>query len=100
LSAICKGTAKHFGLKMTELKGTARTKTIVQARSAAVYLSRILGTASLNEIAAFYGHRDISTIRYLVEKVESVIDADTELKDKIERIKGGLILQKNRLESR
>jgi chromosomal replication initiation ATPase DnaA len=100
LSAICKGTAKHFGLKMAELKGTTRTKTIVQARSAAVYLSRTLSAASFEEIAAFYGRRDISTIRYLVGKVENAIDTDAELKDKIEQIKGGLILQKNRLKSR
>ena len=84
---IAKKTAKHFALKLADLRGTSRTKTIAQARSVAVYLSRELTALSLKDIGKYFGGRDHTTIRHLVESVETAIGSDAVLRNVVLKLR-------------
>ncbi len=87
IAEIAKKTAKYFSLKLVDLRGKSRTKTIAQARSVAVYLAREKTGLSLKEIGEYFGGRDHTTIRHLVESVESGIAADPTLRDHVLRLR-------------
>jgi len=87
VAEIAKKTAKHFALKLADLRGTSRTKTIARARSVAVYLARELTGLSLKDIGRYFGGRDHTTIRHLVESVESAIAPDAALRDAVLRLR-------------
>lgn len=76
IDAIAKKTAKHFSLKLSDLRGKSRKKTVAAARSVAVYLARNQSGLSIAEIAKYFGNRDPSTIRHLVEKVQKELAED------------------------
>jgi chromosomal replication initiator protein len=83
---IAKQTAKYFSLKLSDLKGDSRSKNIVLARSIAVYLTRCRTRLQLKEIGKFFGKRDPSTIRHLLEKIQNEIAADPMLRDHLFRL--------------
>jgi len=83
---ITKRTATYFSLKLGDLRGDSRSKTVSLARSIAVYLSRSQLRLSFKEIGHFFGKRDPSTVRHLFEKVQCNLQTDTELCDHLFRL--------------
>ena len=81
ITELTKRTAKYFSLKLRDLKGESRCKTIALARSLAVYLAKTQLRLTFKEIGIFLGKRDSSTVRHMFEKVKSNLPADTELRD-------------------
>jgi len=87
MTEIAKRTAVYFSLKLSDLKGQSRSKTIALARSLAVYLVRTELQLAFREIGQFFGKRDSSTIRHLFAKVESNLQTDSELRDHLFRLR-------------
>jgi chromosomal replication initiator protein len=83
---IAKRTATYFSLKLGDIRGDSRSKTVALARSIAVYLARSQLRLSFKEIGHFFGKRDPSTVRHLFEKVERNLQTDTELCDHLFRL--------------
>lgn len=79
LAAIAKAVAKRFQLKVSELKSNSRRQQVVRARSLAIYLSRQLTDRSLQQIGAFFGGRDHSTILHSCRKIELALPNDNQL---------------------
>ena len=86
LTEIAKRTATYFSLKLKDLKGQSRSKTVALARSVAVYLARSQLRLSFGDIGHFFGKRDPSTVRHLFEKVNHNMNTDTELRDHLFRL--------------
>ena len=86
LTEIAKRTAQHFSLKLSELKGQSRCKTVALARSLAVYIAKSHLRLTFKEIGHFFGKRDPSTIRHLFEKVRKEMQTDTEIRDHLFRL--------------
>ena len=86
LTDIAKRTADYFSVKLGDLKGESRCKTIALARSLAVYLARSQLRLSFKDIGHFFGKRDPSTVRHLFEKVHSNMETDTVLRDHVFRL--------------
>ncbi|MDR1925033.1 MAG: AAA family ATPase [Planctomycetaceae bacterium] len=86
IEQIAKNVAKYFAFKLSDLKGISRKKTVADARAIAVYLARKETGLPIKEIAKFFGQRDTSTIRHLIEKIESNIKTDSTLKNHIANI--------------
>ncbi len=61
IDAIQKATTKHYGLRITDLKGSKRTRGVVIPRMLAMYLVRKHTDASYPEIGRAFGGRDHST---------------------------------------
>lgn len=69
LKEIAEAVASYFNLKLKDLKGPRRSKTIVLPRQIAMYLVRHDLNPPLQEIGKFFGNRDHTTVMHSVEKI-------------------------------
>lgn len=87
---ILEAVSKHFRVKVAELVGRKRTRSISHPRHVGMYLARRLTSLSLVEIGARFGGRDHSTVLHaerLVEKVRAEDpDADQAIQHLIRRL--------------
>lgn len=86
IKLLLKRSAGHFGLNIGDLRGKSRNKTVSLARSIAAYLARQKGGLPFKEIARQLGNRDVSTVRHLVERIQTELKDDAALRDHIARI--------------
>lgn len=73
---IAVATARYYGLKLAELKSPSRRKAVVTARNAAICLARQLTNQSLEQIGAYFGGRDHTTILHGFRKTEALAKSD------------------------
>jgi chromosomal replication initiator protein len=81
---IVRAAIAHFGLKMTDLKGKKRTKKIALARQICMYLAREFTELTLQEIGAYFGGRDHTTILYGISKIQTNSAQDQSLSETIQ----------------
>ena len=86
MKEITKRTAKYFSLKLNDLRGQSRCKTVALARCLAVYLVKSRLRLTYKEIGQFFGKRDPSSVRHLVDKVRDSLPTDMELRDHLFRL--------------
>lgn len=79
---ILKSVATVFQIRVTDLKGTSRTKEIALARQAAMYLAKEMIQESLIMIGASFG-KTHSTILHACKTIENKIKKDESLKRQI-----------------
>ena len=78
---------KEFRLSAREIQSRKRAKSIVRARQAAMYLSRQLTNLSFDEIGAFFGGRDHTTVMHAYRRMEQAFAEDVDFAQKIERLR-------------
>ena len=76
---IQKTVARHYGIRVSELKSSKRTKLLVFPRQVAMYLCRELTNLSLMEVASAFGRRDHTTVMHACDRIEQAIERDPEL---------------------
>ncbi|MBL8863619.1 MAG: chromosomal replication initiator protein DnaA [Planctomycetes bacterium] len=74
----------HYDVKLSELQGKRRTAAIVLPRQVAMYLARKITRHSLEEIGAYFGGRDHSTVLYGIEKVENLRASDASMRELVD----------------
>ena len=79
-------TARHFALRLADLRGSSRRRPVVAARDVAIYLCRQLTRESLNGIGEYFGGRDHSTVRHACRKTEELLQADPAIRQAIDRL--------------
>lgn len=87
---IQQAVAKEWGVTVDGLRSKTRTKNLTTPRQIAMYLARELLATQLVEIGNAFGGRDHSTVIHSLEKVQDGINADPQLKARINRIRGML----------
>jgi chromosomal replication initiator protein len=87
---IQQAVAKEWGVTVDGLRSKTRTKNLTIPRQIAMYLTRELLATQLVEIGNAFGGRDHSTVIHSLEKVQEGITTDTQLKARINRIRGML----------
>jgi chromosomal replication initiator protein len=70
-------TAAYFELKVSDIKGKSRAKSINLARQIAIYLCRELTDLSFPKIAEHFGGRDHTTIMHAYERIRELIQNDS-----------------------
>jgi chromosomal replication initiator protein len=78
--------AKHFGLKLSELRSPSRRRAVVNARAAAIHLARKITRASLEQIGRYFGGRDHTTMMYSCRKMEDSLRDDPAFRQEIEQL--------------
>ena len=73
LRQIAQAAARHFSLKLRDLKSSSRRQAVVRARGVAMYLIRLLTQSSLEEIGRYFGGRDHTTVLYGCRKTEELL---------------------------
>jgi chromosomal replication initiator protein len=71
IRSIARLSAKYFGLKPGQLTSSTRRRAVVQARNVAIYLARQLSGNSLEQLGAYFGGRDHTTILHGYRTIES-----------------------------
>jgi chromosomal replication initiator protein len=82
--------AKEWGVTVDGLRSKTRTKTLTIPRQIAMYLARELLATQLVEIGNAFGGRDHSTVIHSIDKVQEAVTHDSELKSRINRLRGML----------
>ena len=64
LHEIALATARHFSLRLSDLRSPSRRRALVAARGVAVYLARHVAGQRLEEIGRYFGGRDHTTVMH------------------------------------
>ncbi len=83
---ILEVVAEHFGVKADDITSNRRNSELVLPRHIVMYLCRNYTDNSLKNIAKFLNRQDHTTIKHAVEKIESELKTNEELKNKVDTI--------------
>jgi chromosomal replication initiator protein len=73
---IALAAARHFSLKLADIRGSSRRRPVVAARDVAMFLARQLTKESLQHIGQYFGGRDHTTVMHACRKTEGLLTAD------------------------
>ncbi|MBM4343882.1 MAG: chromosomal replication initiator protein DnaA [Deltaproteobacteria bacterium] len=83
-------TAQHFGIKVTDLKGAKRHRTVVVPRMIAMYLVRKHTSASLPDIGRLFGGRDHTTVLHGCRKMQGDVTRKPDIQVAVQAIETAL----------
>jgi chromosomal replication initiator protein len=83
---IIKFVARHYGLKVSEIKSRNNAKQIAFPRQVAMYLCKNLTELSFPDIGKHFNNKHHSTVMYSVEKIAKLRTTDAELDRTLERM--------------
>ena len=83
---ILNAVAKHYNLKMKDLKGVNRSKIFSLPRQISMFLMRRYANLGFREIGVIFG-KDHSTVIHACNKIEAEIETDPELRRNIESVR-------------
>ncbi len=87
---IQRKVAEHYNIRLSELIGPRRTRTLARPRQIAMWLCKRLTSRSLPEIGRRFGGRDHTTVMHGVRKVEELRATDSQLADDLEMLRRSL----------
>jgi len=87
---IQRKVAEHYNIRLSDLVGPKRLRTVARPRQMAMYLSKQLTTRSLPEIGRRFGGRDHTTIMHGVKKIEELMSIDSQLADDVHMLRRAL----------
>lgn len=87
LRDIAVATARHFSLRLAELRSSSRRRAVVTARDVAMYLARTLTGKSFEQIGAYFNGRDHSTVSYGCSKTADLVKSDPSLRSAVDQLR-------------
>ena len=81
---IVRKVADHYNLKIAEIVGPRRTKTLARARQVAMYLAKKLTQRSLPDIGRRFGGRDHTTVIHAVRRIDELKATDSQIAEDVE----------------
>ena len=84
---IQRKVAEHYNIRLADMMGPKRVRTVARPRQIAMYLSKQLTSRSLPEIGRRFGGRDHTTIMHGVRKIEELASTDHALAEDIALLK-------------
>ncbi len=86
LQDITDAVLERYNARLSDLQSKRRTQSVAMPRQISMYLARRLTNHSLEEIGAFFGGRDHTTVLHAERKIKRVIVKDAALRGVIETI--------------
>ncbi len=86
IDAIMRAVAKHFEIRVSDLKSKKRVRSISVPRQIAMFIARIHTKASLPEIGRHFGGKDHTTVIHSYNKIDRLIKIDKETERHIQDI--------------
>ncbi len=90
IEVIQRVTAQHYGLKMTDLKGSKRHRSVVVPRMIATYLARKHTHLSYPDIGRAFGGRDHSTAMHACQKIDWLLQSDAAIQAAVQALETDL----------
>ena len=91
---IAKKTSHYFSVRLTDMRGKSRMKTIVLSRNVTIYLARKLTNMTLHELGVWFAGRDHTTILHGYGEIESRLTTDPEIQSALHEISVALGIEK------
>ncbi len=87
IEEIQRKVAEHYNIRLSDMIGPKRMRTIARPRQVAMYLAKQLTPRSLPEIGRRFGGRDHTTIMHGVRKIEELMAIDSQLADDLQLLR-------------
>ncbi|HET6467250.1 MAG TPA: chromosomal replication initiator protein DnaA [Geminicoccaceae bacterium] len=87
IEEIQKAVTEQFGLRMSDMHSSRRSRAVARPRQVAMYLAKQLTPRSLPEIGKKFGNRDHTTVMHAVRQIEKLQAEDRTLADDIDALK-------------
>lgn len=87
IEEIQRKVAEHYNVRLSDLIGPKRVRTIARPRQIAMYLAKKMTTRSLPEIGRRFGGRDHTTIMHGIRKVEELKASDHQMAEDIDLLR-------------
>lgn len=87
VDGILKSVSSMYNVRISDLKGGARTRNIAFPRQVAMYLAKEMMSESLMKLAAAFGGKTHSTLLHAWKKVSKEIETDETLRRQIQMTK-------------
>ncbi len=88
---IAERVGGYFQVRATELQSRRRLRGVLVPRQVGMYLARQLTPLSLEQIGAYFGGRDHSTVLHACRKVEAALGRDPRLSGAVRQIRAELV---------
>lgn len=86
ITAIVEVVSKRFSVKIADLLGKKRSKSITHPRHVSMYLARQLTSQSLEEIGGYFGGRDHTTVLHANRMISRAAEDDPKVATMLEDI--------------
>ena len=90
LREIAVATARHFSLRLGDLRSAARRRSLVVARGVAMYLCRSLTRLSLEQIGGYFGGRDHTTVSHGCQRTEVLLQTEPAIREAVVQLQSRL----------
>ncbi|MFK7939496.1 MAG: chromosomal replication initiator protein DnaA [Roseovarius sp.] len=90
IEEIQRRVAEHFNIRLSEMIGPKRLRTIARPRQMAMYLCKQMTSRSLPEIGRRFGGRDHTTVMHGVKRIEELRSQDAQIADDLEILRRAL----------
>ncbi|MFZ1728014.1 MAG: chromosomal replication initiator protein DnaA [Albidovulum sp.] len=87
IEEIQRKVSEHYNIRLSDMIGPKRVRTIARPRQVAMYLAKHMTTRSLPEIGRRFGGRDHTTIMHGIRRIEELRATDSQLAEDIELLK-------------
>lgn len=87
---IQRKVAEHYNIRLSDLVGPKRVRTLARPRQIAMYLAKQMTSRSLPEIGRRFGGRDHTTIMHGVRKIEELRREDRSMAEDIDLLRRAL----------
>jgi len=86
VDAIQNAVAKHYHLKIADLKASSRARQVALPRQIAMHLVRKYAGLGFKEIGRYFGDKDHTTVMHACKKIDSMAETNPEIRDAVEAI--------------
>ncbi len=90
IDEIQRKVSEHYNIRLSDMIGPRRMRTLARPRQIAMYLSKQLTSRSLPEIGRSFGGRDHTTVMHGVRKIEELKTLDSQISDDLELLRRAL----------
>lgn len=84
ISQIIESVTENFNVRLSDLQGKRRSRSISYPRQICMYLARDLTDYSLEEIGGYFGGRDHTTVLHAYRNIDKLCDNDEKVRSTVE----------------
>ncbi|MBM7066466.1 chromosomal replication initiator protein DnaA [Actibacterium sp. 188UL27-1] len=87
---IQRKVSEHYNMRLSDMIGPKRHRTIARPRQMAMYLAKQLTSRSLPEIGRRFGGRDHTTVMHAVKRIEELRSTDSQIAEDLDLLRRSL----------
>ena len=87
---IQRKVSEHYNIRLSDLIGPKRVRTIARPRQVAMYLAKHMTSRSLPEIGRRFGGRDHTTVMHGVKRIDELKGVDDQIAEDLELLRRAL----------